>query len=164
MTHLIFLLSRSRFNIKIIRIKYWPNLFQNQKCSKVIEIQPSWYFKSWFSILILNSKINFMKYLPQISYKIKNAQNFKYADFNLNVKNNHEIFTTWRPKLVPKVTAIWYTWYFKYNDIYFNFKNTSCKYFLSNSNFYQISINSEHFWDHFGIFFRISFRMLFPMI
>ena len=27
-----------------------------------------------------------MKYLPQISYKIKNAQNFKYANFDLNVK------------------------------------------------------------------------------
>ena len=111
-----------------------------------------------------------MKYLPQISYKIKNAQNFKYTDFDLNVKKNHEIFTTCKAQISPKTENAPKLLQFGTFDILnimistLMSKISPVKYFLLNFNFYQISINSEHFWDQFGIFFRISFRMLFPMI
>ena len=73
------------------------------------------------------SKIIFIKYLPSATPKL--AQKSKMIRISSNFIS-----------------------YFKYNDFDLNIKNNSYQIFLSNVNFYQISINSEYFpfWDQFG--------------
>ena len=74
-----------------------PDLFQNQKCSEFIEIQPNLYFKyADFDFKVKKLYKLFTTCQVQIDPKIKNAQNLlklgtfdiKYIDFDFNIKNN----------------------------------------------------------------------------
>ena len=85
-THLIFLLSRSRFNIKIIFIKHWPiatpKFVPKSKMPKF-----SLTDASNMPILILQSKINFLTNLPSVSRHFSHVTKSRiFKNLNLREK------------------------------------------------------------------------------
>ena len=124
LTHLIFLLSRSRFNVKIIFIKHWPiatpKFVPKSKMPKF-----SLTDASNMPILILQSKINFLTNLPSVSRHFshvtksrifKNLNLRKKADrnFRCDFLENHfrhvKSFQAFKsPKLIgQKLLSFWH--------------------------------------------------------
>ena len=59
------------------------------------------------------------------------------------------LFCITKIEFIEIYVEIWDIRYFKSNNFEFNFKSNFYQVFLSNFNFFQVSINSEHssFWD-----------------